>query len=295
MVEKSKSFQIGANIVMLLASLICLLPFMLMLSSSVTEETDLLQHGYSFLPRSLDFSAYRFLLSETNLIMRSYFVTIVVTLIGTSVSMILTTLMAYPLSRKDLPGRNAIAFFVYFTMLFNGGLVPSYIMWTQFFKIKNKIAALIIPFLLLNAFYVIMMRTYFSTNVPDAIIEAARMDGASEITVLIRVVIPMSLPIIATVSLLVGLNYWNNWTNGLYFITDSHLFSLQNLLNRMLRDLQFLLSGAVSGSSAESALNLPSTAIRMAIATMGAIPILIVFPFFQKYFVKGISIGAVKE
>lgn len=295
MVEKNKSFQIGANIVMALASLACLLPFLLMISSSITSENALLQHGYSFFPRGLDFSAYKYLLADSTIIIKAYGITVLVTVVGTLSSMLLTTLMAYPLSRKDLPGRNGLAFFVYFTMLFNGGLVPSYIMWTQFFNIKNTITSLIVPFLLMNAFYIIMMRTYFTTNIPDAVIEAARIDGAGEIRVLVKVVLPMSLPIMATVGLLVALNYWNNWTNGLYFVTDTNLFSIQNLLNRMLRDLQFLLAGAVSGGSAEMATNMPSTAIRMGIATLGAIPILIVFPFFQKYFVKGISIGAVKE
>jgi len=202
--------------------------------------------------------------------------------------------LAYPLSRPDLPGRNAFSFIVFFTMLFNGGLVPSYIMWTQYFNIKNTIWALIVPYLMLNAFYVIMMRTYFTTNIPNEIIEAARIDSAGELRILVTVVLPMSLPMIATLGLMVGLLYWNNWTNGLYFLTDTKLFSIQNILNRMLRDAQFIASGMAGEQAAELAASLPTTGIRMAVAVLGALPIMIIYPFFQKYFVKGITIGAVK-
>lgn len=294
MVQKNKGFQIIAHLIMIAFALSCLLPFLLMVSSSVTAEDDLLKYGYSLFPQSLDFSAYKFLLSDSLMIARAYLVTFAVTAIGTVASLTLSTLMAYPLSRSNLPGRKAISFFLYFTMLFNGGLVPSYIMWTQFFHIKNTIAALIIPYLLLNAFYVIIMRTYFSANIPEAIIEAAYIDGAGEGQTLVQIVLPMSLPILATVGLLSGLNYWNNWTNGLYFVTETHLLSVQNLLNRMLQDMQFIMSSAMSGGSAETAANMPTTAMRMGIATLGAVPVLLLFPFFQKYFVKGIVVGAVK-
>lgn len=181
-------------------------------------------------------------------------------------------------------------------MLFNGGLVPSYIMWTQTFHIKNTLAALLFPSLMMNAFYVIMMRTYFTTNIPDAVIEAARIDGAGELRILSQVVMPMSIPIIATLALLAGLAYWNDWLNGLYYISDDRLFSIQVLLNRMLLDVQFLMSNSDAAKSLQQneEFVLPSTGIRMAVAVMGALPILVVYPFFQKYFVKGIVIGAVK-
>ena len=161
---------------------------------------------------------------------------------------------------------------------------------------KNTLAALLFPSLMMSAFYVIMMRTYFTTNIPDAVIEAARIDGAGELRILIRVVLPMSIPIIATLALLVGLAYWNDWLNGLYYISDDRLFSIQVLLNRMLLDVQFLMSNSDAAKSLQQyeEFVLPSTGIRMAVAVMGALPILVVYPFFQKYFVKGIVIGAVK-
>ena len=154
--------------------------------------------------------------------------------------------------------------------------------------------ALLVPSLLLNGFYVIMMRTYFTTNIPDAVIEAARIDGAGEWRTLIQIVLPMSVPMVATMALLIGLSYWNDWRNGFYYLTKSELFSIQNILNRMLQDVQFLKSGAGGANASEIAATLPSTGIKMAIAVVGALPVLIVYPFFQRYFVKGITIGAVK-
>ena len=227
--------------------------------------------------------------------MRGYILSAFVTVTGTVANLAVTTLFAYPLSRRDLPGRAFISFFLFFTMLFNGGLVPSYIMWTQTFHIKNTIAALLFPNLMMGAFYVIMMRTYFTTNIPEAVIEAARIDGAGELTILVRVVLPMSVPIIVTLALLVGLGYWNDWLNGLYYINEDRLYSIQVLLNKMLMDVQFLMSNTNAAQSLQNQdIALPSTGIKMAVAVMGALPVLVIYPFFQKYFVKGIVIGAVK-
>jgi len=214
--------------------------------------------------------------------------------VGTTLNVIITLLFAYALSRKDLPGRAFLSFFLFFTMLFNGGLVPSYMMWTQVFGIKNTFAALVVPNLLMGAFYVIMMRTYFNTNIPDAVIEAGRIDGASEVRILIQLVLPMSLPIIATIALLVGLGYWNDWLNGLYYISNDRFYGIQVILNRMLLDTLFIKNNASTTLGSQLAIAVPTTAVKMAVATLGAIPVLIAYPFFQRYFVKGITIGAVK-
>ena len=227
-------------------------------------------------------------------IAKGYGITLLVTLVGTTLSVLITTLFAYPLSRKELPFRYGFSFFVFFTMLFNGGLVPSYMMWTQTFHIKNTIWALIMPNLLLNAFYVIMMRSFFTSSIPDALIEAARIDGAGEYKILARVVIPLSKPMMATISLMVGLGYWNDWTNSLYYITDENLFSIQAILNTIITNIQFLTSGQSSAASAVDVSKLPSVSIRMAIAVIGVLPVLCIYPFFQKYFVKGIVVGGVK-
>jgi putative aldouronate transport system permease protein len=239
-------------------------------------------------------AAYKYLLRNALVITRAYLITIGVTVIGTAANLTLTTLLAYPLSRKDLPHRNVWAFVVFFTMLFNGGVVSSYIMWAQYFHIKNTYFALIVPNLLMGAFYVIMMRTYFTQNIPEAILEAARIDGAGEWYILRKIVLSMSKPIIATLALLVGLQYWNDWVNGLYFLTKDKYFSIQVLLNNMLQDMQFLASTSSSASSNVNAAAMPSLSIKMAIAVIGALPVLIIYPLTQKYFVKGITIGAVK-
>ena len=214
---------------------------------------------------------------------------------GTVVKYVLfTVLFAYPLSRKNLPGRKFVSFYVFFTMLFNGGLVPTYIMWTQTFHIKNTIWALIIPSLLMNAFYIIMMRSFFTANIPDELIEAARIDGAGEYTILFRIVMPLSKPMLATLTLMIGLGYWNDWMNSLYYVTDEKLFSIQAILNTIITNIQFLQSSQSAATQSGLAASMPSVGIRMAIAVIGIVPVLCIYPFFQKYFVRGIVVGGVK-
>ncbi len=293
MKEKNKRFQIAANGVMILVTVICVLPFLLLISSSVTSEEALIRNGYSFFPGKLDFSAYAYIMVGSTNILRSYGISFFVTVAGTLINLALTTLFAYPLSRRELPGRKYISFFLFFTMLFNGGLVPTYIMWTQYFQIKNTIWALLLPNLMMSAFNVIMMRTYFTSNIPEEIIDAGRIDGAGEFRILRVIVLPMAKPILSTLALLVGLAYWNDWMNGLYYVNDDKYYSIQVLLNRMLMDTQFLMSSAAKNMNLD-ATQLPSTAIKMSIAVMGVLPVLIIYPFLQKYLVQGITIGAVK-
>lgn len=295
MVENKKGFQIGAHIVMVFLSLCCIFPFVLLIMSSFTDETALIRNGYTLFPEAFSLESYLYMFQSSNKILTAYGITILTTLVGTVSGLVMTVLMAYPLSRRDLMGRNVMAFYVFFTMLFNGGLVPTYIMYTRYIPVNNTLFALIVPSLLVNAFYVIMMRTYFTTNVPEAVIEAARIDGAGEFRILGTIVLPMSVPMIATMTLLIGLAYWNDWKNGLYYLQQNKsLYSIQVLLNDMLRDVQALKSGMDAATAAEIAANMPSTGIKMAIAVVGVLPVLLVYPFFQKYFVKGITIGAVK-
>ena len=293
MVEKGKAFRIFSNVLMILIGICSSAPFLLLIMSSVTDEQSLVSNGYSFFPKEYSLYAYKYLLADSTSMVRAYGISILVTAVGTVANLFLTTLYAYPLSRKDLPGRNIFAFYLFFTMLFSGGLVPSYIMWSRTFHINNTIFALVVPNLMLGAFNVIMMRTYFTTNIPDAVIEAARIDGAGEIRILYRIVLPMAMPILATIGLLVGLAYWNDWQNGLYYLTDDRLFSVQVLLMDIQRNIDSLRRSASQGASVSLA-NLPSTGVRMAITVMGILPIMILYPFVQKYFVKGIAIGAVK-
>lgn len=300
MINKKKKISWGIamiHLVLIILCVLCVVPFLLIIMSSITEEKTLLMNGYSFFPQKLSAYAYTYILSGNGgKITHGYLVSIGITVVGTVASIIMTLLYAYPLSRKDMPGRNLFAFFVFFTMLFRGGLVPSYMMWTQMFSIKNTYAALIIPNLLMNAFYIIMMRTYFTTTIPNELIEAARIDGGSETTILWKVIAPLSKPMVATLGFMTALGYWNDWMNGLYFVTDSTYYSIQNILNRMLLDIQFLSSAAATqiGNTADLAASIPSTGVRMSVAVIGLIPILIAYPFFQKYLIKGIMVGGVK-
>jgi putative aldouronate transport system permease protein len=229
---------------------------------------------------------------QANMIFRAYGVTVFITVVGTFANLLFSTLLAYPMSRKDMPFRKTITFIVFFTLLFSGGLVPTYMTYTEIFHIKNTIWSLIVPNLLVNGFYVLIMRTYFTVNIPEEVIESATIDGAGEFRTFVKIILPLSLPILATIGLFAAVRYWNDWFNGLIFLTDHKLFSIQNLLNRMLSDIQFLSNNNQAANSVIT--NMPSSTVKMAIAVIGAIPILAVYPFFQKYFVKGITIGAVK-
>lgn len=271
-----------------------IIPFLLLVSSSLTQEQTLISKGYSILPREFSFEAYKYLFAGAGNILRAYGVTFFVTAVGTAAGLLMTVLLAYALSVKDLPFRKVISFLVFFTMLFNGGLIPTYMMYTNVFHIKNTIWALIVPSLMVNAFFVIIARSFFAVSIPAEVIEAARIDGYGEIRIFFKVVLPMSLPIMATIGLMIGLGYWNNWTNGLYYITDENLFSVQQLLTEMVKNMQALQSGEMANMDPSAIQNLPSTSLRMATAVVSVVPVLLIYPIFQKYFVKGITIGAVK-
>jgi putative aldouronate transport system permease protein len=292
--KEGKKFQVITNAFMMLLSIACIMPFILLIVSSITDENSLIKNGYSYLPDKISFAAYTYLWGEASTIFRAYGITILVTIIGTVLSLIVTSMLAYPLSRKDMPLRKPLTFIVFFTMLFNGGLVPTYLIYTQGLHIKNTIFALIVPGLLMNAFNVMLMRTFFITSIPDAVIESAKVDGASEFKIFVKIILPLSLPILATVGLFEGIAYWNDWYNGLIYITNPNLYSIQNILNRIITDAQFLSSGTLGTQVTGAAVNVPNTAVRMAIAVIAVIPVLIAYPFFQKYFAKGITVGAVK-
>ncbi len=291
--KSEKILQVIAHVVLIFLSLCSIVPFLLLVVSSFTPEQELLSSGYTFLPKAFSLEAYEYLLeSNGNNIFRSYFITICMTAIGTGLSLLITPMLAYVLSRKDYCRRGVLTFFVFFTMLFNGGLVPTYMVYTRIFMIKNTWLAYIIPALLVNAFNVLLMKSYFTLNIHPAMIEAAKIDGASEGKIYRRIILPLSLPIMATIGLMVGINYWNDWMNPLYYITKQEMWSLQSFLNRILNSIQVLSQMA---GRADTSINMPGTAARMAIAVIGVIPIMVLYPFFQKYFVKGISLGGVKE
>ena len=293
--KKEIRFQLLCHIIMGIAAVVTILPLILLFISSITANKDITLYGYSFVPKHLSMEAYSYIWNERMQIFRAYFITVFVTAVGTGVGLSISVLYAYALSKPYFPGKKFFSFFILFTMLFNGGLVPSYIMYTRYLHMKNTILALIIPGLLMNAFNVILIRSYFQNNVPLSLVEAAQIDGASEFQVVLKVVLPMSKPIIATIGLFIGVAYWNDWQNGLYYVTDEKIYSIQQILNNMLKNIEYLSKNATSVAKSTSlAGTLPAATVRMAIAVIGMLPILVIYPFVQKYFVKGISLGAVK-
>ena len=233
------AYQVVTNAIMIIWTIIIILPFLLLFMSSITQEQVLVSNGYSFFPKEFSLDAYKYIIRSGGTILRSYGVSILVTLIGTAINILLSALMAYPLSIKNLPGRKAMMFFVFFTMLFNGGMVPSYIVWSNWIGVKDTIFAQLLPNLLLSAWNVMMIRTYFQTSIPDTLYEAAQIDGATQFRVFRSIVLPLGKPILVTMGTFAGLAYWNDWTNGLYYISkDKTLYNVQNLLNQMVQNIQ---------------------------------------------------------
>lgn len=268
---------------------IVIFPFLLLFISSITEENTLLINGYSIFPEKLSFDAYKYIWNSRDVIFRAYGITVCVTVIGTLAHVAIVAMAAYPLSLRNLPGRSFFSFVILFTMLFNGGLVPTYMIYTMVFHIKNTYWALLVPNLLFSSFNCIIVRTYLQSNVPSELYESAKIDGASEFQIFRRIVLPLGKPIFVTVGVFAGLNYWNDWTNGLYYISDQSKYSIQQVLNVMVKNIEYLTKygrGAVS--------SVPSISLRMAIAFAAMLPILILYPFLTKYFEKGIAVGAVK-
>ena len=292
MIYQNKAFRLVMGIIMFLLVMACILPFILLIASSFTSEMALSKNGYSLIPAEFSIAAYKYIWGVKANVLRAYGMSFLVTGLGTLISISMTLLFAYPLSRQDLPGRKFFSFFIFFTMLFNGGFVPTYLIYSKIFHITDTVWALIVPYLLMNAFYVIMARTYITTNVPNEVIEAAKIDGANEYSTLLKIVMPMSKPIVGTIALMTAISYWNNWTNGVYFIQSRRdLYGIQNYLNSVLSNISFLQSHTDPSVKMS---DLPSVSIRMAIAVIALLPILFAYPFFQKSFTKGITVGSVK-
>ncbi len=289
-----KQFRLFSTVVMSVLAVIHLLPIALIVISSITDESVLITTGYTFFPSKFSLDSYYYMLKQSEMITRAYGVTIFVTVVGTLISVLLTTSIAYPLSRKDFRWKGALSFFVFFTMLFNGGVVASYIMWSRIFDIKNTLLALIVPNYLVTAFNVFLVRNYYANSVPDALIESAQIDGANEGTIFLKIMLPLAIPVVATVSLFTGLIYWNDWINGLYYITDAKLYGVQNLLIRIMNNIQFLKVSSNAALLGTQKVDLPGSSVRMAMAVIGILPLMVIFPFVQKYFIKGVVMGAVK-
>jgi putative aldouronate transport system permease protein len=294
--EISKREDLFISLAFMMYTIACVIPLVLVFIVSISSENSVLLNGYRFIPETFSFAAYEYLFTYWEQVARSYGISIFVTVVGTALGVTLMALYAYPISRKDLPHRRFFSFFIFFTMLFNGGLVPFYLTYVQLLDLKNSIWALVLP-LLLSPFFVLIMRTFFRENIPMEVLESAKMDGASEFKIFYQIVLPLSLPVLASTALFSTLGYWNDWFLSLIFITTDENVNLQYLMYRTMRNIQYINSNtSVSQalSAAGASLKLPSQTFRMAMCIVGIGPIVFAYPFFQKYFIRGLTVGAVK-
>lgn len=289
----SKKTNVILNIILLFIALACVLPVLLVLIVSFSSEASIFQKGYSFFPTELSLAAYKYFFQLGDQIVKSYGITFLVTGVGTILSLVVTTMFSYVISRTDYMFSKLFTFLMLFTMLFNGGLVPSYMVNTQLLHLGNSIWALILP-VSINAFYMIVLRTFFR-GIPLEIIEAAKIDGSGEFKTFVKIVLPLSKPGIATIGLFTMITYWNDWFQGMLYMMDKNKYPIQTLLWSMQNSLEFLKQSSVNALEyAEIAKDTPTDSGRMALTVLVVFPILLAYPFFQKYFVKGLTVGGVK-
>lgn len=284
--------RIFLNLIMIAVALFCVVPLVYIVSASFSSKAALTEYGYTLIPKEFDLAAYEYVLKSPKQILTAYGVTIFVTVVGTVISLLFTSMLGYVMSRKDFKYHRILSFLVLFTLLFNGGMVPTYITINNFYKLGDKIWAQLLPYIIVP-WHVFLMRGFFN-NVPMSLIEAARMDGAGEIRTFFRIVVPISKPAFATVGLFTAFTYWNDWYLSLMYINEANLQSLQYYLYRIMNNINFMTSSMMSAQVTIDMSKIPSESARMALCVIAAGPMLLIFPFFQKYFVKGISIGAVK-
>lgn len=266
-------------------------PFLLLVSVSLSD-AETVATGYKLIPNPIDFSAYQYVFKNPTSILRAYGVTFVFSVAAMVLGVLFMSMVAYPLSRTKLKGRGALNFYLYFTMLFGGGLVPTYLLISKVLHLNDTIWVYILPGLI-SPWYVFMIRTFFR-GIPEEIIESATIDGASEYTIFIKMILPLSKPVLATVALFTFLGKWNDWNTALIYIENQKLYSLQYLLQKIMTDLDMLKQLQQMGAGMANNMDVPSESMRMAMAVIAAGPALVVFPFFQKYFVKGLTVGSVK-
>jgi putative aldouronate transport system permease protein len=271
------------------------MPFIMVLSASFSSEEVVQLHGFSILPRDVSLEAYKTVFKDPVVIIRAYIITILLTLGGTVLGLFLQTMTAYVLSRKDFAWRNRFSFFFYFTTLFNGGLVPSYILMTRYLRMKNNYLALLVPFLF-SVYNLLIMKSYI-TAIPESLVDAAKIDGCGEFRTLIQVIMPMLKPALATVGLFIALAYWNDWYNAMLYISNEKMQPLQYFLYNQVNNIEAykkIIAANAAGADVTAAINMPTQTLKMALTVVVTGPIVLLYPLVQKYFVQGITIGAVK-
>lgn len=295
MEKKKRKITVGkviTHLIFILFSVCCVVPLLYVVSASFSDEVQLAKEGYSLLPRGFSLNAYHYILQSPKQILSAYGVTIFVTVFGSIASLLVTSMLAYTMARKDFRPHKIVSFLVLFTLLFSGGMVPSYILITKYYHLKDTIWALILPYVIMP-WHVFLMKGFFN-DIPVSLIEAAKIDGAGEVRTFFNIVVPLSKPAFATVGLFCTFTYWNDWWLSMLYVDSASLNSLQFYLYRIMNNIQFLASSMQAGNLGIDIANLPGETARMALCVLAAGPMLVIFPFFQKYFVKGLTLGGVK-
>lgn len=292
MKKKNLMVQLFLNIFFIFVSSLIIIPFIMLLSASISNESRILEEGFGILPKGFDLSAYKYVFENPRAMLQAYKITIIFSAANTVIAVLMNAMLAFGLMKKNLPFKNGIAFYVFFTMLFNGGLVPTYLLISTYLNLTDTIWVYIITGLVSpwNAF---MMRTFFQ-GIPYEITESCYIDGANEYYIFFRMILPLSKPVIATIALFTLLGKWQDWMTSMYYINDPNLYSLQYMLQRILKNIELLQLDTANTAQLSQLAEIPSETVRMAMAVVVAGPALVVFPFFQKYFVKGLTVGSVK-
>jgi putative aldouronate transport system permease protein len=295
MIENKRAKIIQNSIIhtiFIIFSFLCIIPLVVIASVSLSEEGNLNTFGYTLIPKVFTLSAYKFVFSNPDQIITAYFISIMRTVVGSLVSLMVISLLAFPLSRSDFKFKKTLSFYVFFTMLFNGGLVPWYILVTRYLDMKNTFFVLFVPFLVIP-WFVLLLRSFFK-QIPMSLYESAKIDGASEYTVFFRILLPLAKPALATVGLFICLNYWNDWWLPLLYIDVDNLVPLPAMLSRMMSNITYLTTQNTNTFMTIDLSNIPKESARMAMCLLAAGPMLFIFPFFQKYFVRGLTAGSMK-
>ncbi|MCI1210007.1 MAG: carbohydrate ABC transporter permease [Treponema sp.] len=288
--RSSTPFYIFCYLFVLIIAVVSLVPFLMLISGSFTSEHEIRFSGYSLIPKEWSASAYRLIFKTPQTVIHAYGVSILITAAGTTLGLFITTMAAYVISRKDFRYRNVLSFFFYFTTLFNGGMLSTYIFYIRYYHLKDSLWALIIPGLF-NVFYLLIMRSFIS-SIPSALIESAEIDGAGEYRTFFQIILPLLQSGLATIGLFIALGYWNDWYNAMLYINSTNKYPLQYMLYTLLQKTEAM--SRIASSAGIPVMDMPSNSLKMAMAVVATGPIILVYPFVQKYFVKGITIGSVK-
>ncbi len=290
-----KSTNIVFNIIFLILAVMCVIPLLFVFSISITDEEALRTNGYQLIPSVFSGSAYKFLWNERGMILRAAFMSVLVTIVGTLIAIALDTSMGYVVSRRNFKLKKLYTWLIFIPMVFNGGMLASYVVVNNILKLSNTIWALILP-LACSSFSVTICRTFFRTTVPDSIVESAKIDGAGQFRIWSQIVMPISKPVIATIGMFAAFGYWNDWFQASLYIQDKNLQTLQSLLNNIQKNIEYIANNPYGGLSLQQyKASMPTESVRMAIAIVIIVPIACTYPFFQKYFISGLTIGSVKE